>query len=244
MDPHGYVARLVFYSYDHQIGVSEFNFIVAPEPGTPIVHSFTWLNAPREKHELRAVIVRADGTVVSSETVAIVVDPPFGLPEVTVYKAGWKTAEPNPLALIAPGVFVVKRTAPFDRPLRVVMAYGGTATTESDYRPLPHVVEFAAGEELKRLNVLPIADKLVEGLEVVTARVVPPAITAADVLPAYTVTRSQPAMVVIADDQGGPPARLDILDPVESARFGPNATIPISVLGVFVKGEIDGSIQF
>ena len=238
------MARLVFYSDDHQIGVSEINFIVAPEPGTPIAHSFTWLDAPHGKHELRAVIVRADGTVVSSEKVAIVVDPPLGLPEVTVYAAAWKTAEPNPLALIAPGVFVVQRTAPFDRALRVVMAYAGTATAEADYRPLPHVVEFAAGEQQKRLNVLPVADKLVEGLEVVSARVVPPAITASDVLPNYTVPRGQAAMVVIADEQGGPPARLDILDPIENARFLPDATIPISVLGVFVKGEIDGSIQF
>ena len=127
VDPHGYVARLVFYSDDHQIGVSEINFIVAPEPGTPIVHSFTWLDAPHGKHELRAGIVRADGTVVSSEKVGIIVDPPLGLPEVTVYAAAWKTAEPNPLALIAPGVFIVQRTAPFDRVLRVVIAYAGTA---------------------------------------------------------------------------------------------------------------------
>ena len=46
VDPEGYIPFVQFFAGERLIGVSRIDFIVAPEPGTPIHHQFTWLTKP------------------------------------------------------------------------------------------------------------------------------------------------------------------------------------------------------
>lgn len=87
VDPAGYISRVEFYANDRLIGVSEINFIVAPDPGTPIQHSFEWTDVPAGEYALTARATDSNGDAVSSRPVNVAVVEP----------------EPEPLALIGRG---------------------------------------------------------------------------------------------------------------------------------------------
>ena len=74
IDLEGYISRLEFYDGTILIGVSEIVFIRAPDPGTPIYHSFEWTNAAPGTHSLTAHGIASDGNVVASIPVNITVD--------------------------------------------------------------------------------------------------------------------------------------------------------------------------
>ena len=54
IDPTSYISLVEFYDGDTKIGQSSLTFIVAPKPGTPLHHSFTWTNVPAGAHTLIA----------------------------------------------------------------------------------------------------------------------------------------------------------------------------------------------
>jgi len=70
----GYISRVEFWAGDRQIGVSEIVFIRAPDPGTPIHHSFEWQDAPAGTHQLTAR-AGVEGARLRSAPVHIVVGP-------------------------------------------------------------------------------------------------------------------------------------------------------------------------
>lgn len=87
IDPAGYISRVEFYANDRLIGVSQIYFIVAPDPGTPIQHSFEWTAVPAGEYTLTAKATDSNGDAVVSQPVVVAVVKP----------------EPEPLALIARG---------------------------------------------------------------------------------------------------------------------------------------------
>jgi hypothetical protein len=75
IDLNGYISRVEFFDGDQLIGESEIVFIRAPDLGTPIYHSFEWLDAAPGAHVLTARAADALGTAISSRPVRITVGP-------------------------------------------------------------------------------------------------------------------------------------------------------------------------
>lgn len=94
------------------------------------------------------------------------------LPVIAIRAIQASTSEPLPTALVVPGRFQVNRTNDdLTLPLRVDLAYEGTASA-ADYEPLPSSVSIPAGEASAAFNVLAKSDDLIEGTEVVIAKIV------------------------------------------------------------------------
>ena len=70
-DPNGYISRVEFFSGTERIGVSEITFIRAPDPGTPIHHSFLWLRVPPGRYSLGATAVDTLKRTVNSPRITI-----------------------------------------------------------------------------------------------------------------------------------------------------------------------------
>jgi hypothetical protein len=76
IDPNGYISRVEFYDRDTLIGVSQITFIRAPDPGTPIGHTFEWNGATAGEHVLTARAGDSSNNKVISNRVVIYVDGP------------------------------------------------------------------------------------------------------------------------------------------------------------------------
>jgi hypothetical protein len=75
IDLDGYISRVEFWDRDQRIGESEIVFIRAPDPGTPIHHSFEWRGATTGSQVLTARATAANGTGLISQPVRITVGP-------------------------------------------------------------------------------------------------------------------------------------------------------------------------
>jgi hypothetical protein len=91
IDPKGYLPRVEFFANGTLIGASEINFIVAPDPGTPIHHALEWKAVAAGQYELVAKGVTANGQAVVSASVKISVNEPPAEPLVLVKRGSvWK----------------------------------------------------------------------------------------------------------------------------------------------------------
>jgi hypothetical protein len=70
----GYISRVEFFDGNQRIGESEIVFIRAPDPGTPLYHSFEWRGVAAGSHVL-TVRAGANGAVLISPPVRITVGP-------------------------------------------------------------------------------------------------------------------------------------------------------------------------
>jgi hypothetical protein len=75
IDLEGYISRVEFWDGETRIGVSEITFIRAPDPGTPIPHSFEWTGAAPGAHVLTARAADFHGNALTSAPVRITVGP-------------------------------------------------------------------------------------------------------------------------------------------------------------------------
>jgi hypothetical protein len=168
-------------------------------------------------------------------------DNELNLPIVSLSANRWKTGEPCPVCLVAPGVLTISRTGATTTPLSVFLTYDGTATAGVDYQALPLAVTIPPGTNAVQLLVLPIDDELVEGPEVVRARL-RPMVTPGG----YRVeAEASEALVVIGDNnEPGPPLRLDLIEPPPNSRVPAGAIVKISALGVWTEGELDHAVEF
>jgi len=80
IDFDGYISTVEFWDGAQQIGVSVINFFRAPDPGTPIYHSFEWPDTSPGSHVLTARAVSTLGMAVTSAPVQITVGPSTNLP--------------------------------------------------------------------------------------------------------------------------------------------------------------------
>ncbi len=126
------------------------------------------------------------------------------LPVVSIRATQPFTAEPCPVCLVAPGVFVISRTGATNESLAVWYLLGGTAGNGLDYARLPGQALIPAGRESVQVLVLPVLDDLREGEETVVAQLfLPPN---ADLVRPYRIDPDRAvASVVIRDSLTTPP---------------------------------------
>lgn len=253
-DPAGYISAIEFLANGRVIGQSRVLFIREPDPGTPIQHQFVWLDAPRGSQTLTAQGRSSSGASFVSEPVTITVDADSAKPIVSLatLHSPEKTSEPCPVCRIVPGVFTLTRSGPTNEPLEVYLEADGTATPGPadatlailpDYQALPHRVTIPAGTNTAYVSVFPFDDQLVEGPEIVRARLDRPPDVAT--LGYVVDANASQAMVVIGDDEpDAPEARLDLIEPRDGAQFPQFATMVVTALGVFTQGEIDRGVEF
>lgn len=80
IDLEAYLSRVEFWDGEKLLGVSDILFVRAPDPGTPIHHSFEWREASPGAHELTARARRSDGTELKSPPVHVTVGPAASQP--------------------------------------------------------------------------------------------------------------------------------------------------------------------
>jgi hypothetical protein len=107
IDLDGYIGGVEFWDGEQPIGVSSIEFIVAPDPGTPILHSFEWQNAAPGPHILTARASHSDVTMVRSLPVHITVEPVANQPpRITITRPTTGTEFPpnTAIEIIAQGI--------------------------------------------------------------------------------------------------------------------------------------------
>lgn len=176
MDPDGYLPEVEFYDSDQLIGKSRIDFIVAPEPGTPIVHEFVWKEAGTGNHLLTARAQTAAGFQVNSDPVHVSVGDQPEPVVVEVVATVSDVTEPlagNQQSLA--GMFEIRRSGRLDIEVPVYLEVGGTARNGVDYAELKAQLTLPAGAPFVKVLVEPLADEEVEDVEFVKLTVLPPA---------------------------------------------------------------------
>jgi hypothetical protein len=152
------------------------------------------------------------------------------LPVVSIQATKPQTSEPRD-SLLAPGEFTVFREDQrLDLPLSVLMSYSGTASAE-DHLPLPLMVIFTAGASAVKVPVYPQDDQLVEGSEVVTAKIIERAFatepTSRD-RPYRIAPSNGVASVTIQDAERDQwPSTIELLSPIDGSAY--NAGAPVGL---------------
>jgi len=246
IDPKGYIPRLEFFAGERRIGVSEITFIREPDPGTPITHSFVWQQPPPGSYTLTARGVKADGTLLSSAPVHIVIgaDEPPGQVTLAI-----ETLDPDAAEVEADGTtdraaFAIKRVSgPSSVPVTALLEISGTAQNGIDYAEIKKEIVLPAGKDSVVITILPIPDKALEGDESVVMTLLPPVCPAIFPPPpnCYWVSEPPSAKAVIRDRVGGEnqPPRVAISRPRDGAVFESGKTITIRA----EASDRDGSIE-
>lgn len=240
VDPKGYINRVEFFAGDTAIGISEIQFIRAPDPGTPIRHEIEWKGAPAGTHKLIARAVSSVGTKVESEGVPIVV---MGTGDQVVLELGAAdevATEPASGTGRDVGVLVVRRAAGRkDVAVPIWYTVSGTAANGTDYVRLTGRAELARGAEVVEIVVRPLADRLAEGDETVEVKLANP--VCAEIFPplpqCYRIGNQAAARVVVKD-HSVIPATLTVKEPVAGQAFEFGATIPVLAVAVDPRGYI------
>lgn len=170
IDPKGYIGRVEFFASGKSIGVSEINFIRAPDPGTPIPHTFEWQSASEGDHRVVARALDSDGVAVESRPVHIQVGQSADQIALSVQATDSVATEPRIAggdpAMTDNGVFVIQRVAgPGNVAVSFSYSLGGSAANGRDYRELSGEGTLAAGEDSVEIIVQPLADDLKERTE-------------------------------------------------------------------------------
>ena len=71
IDIDGAMTHIDFYADNQKIGESQLLFLVPPPPGSPIIHTFTWVGAPAGTHTLTTRAITSAGTPVVSTPITI-----------------------------------------------------------------------------------------------------------------------------------------------------------------------------
>jgi hypothetical protein len=242
--PGGTIPTVRFYDGDTLIGTSTPIFVTPPAPGTAITHRVEWQNAGAGDHVITArgafVPELGDaGPIYISQkiTIHVVAPPPPPLPVISIEATTAVTSEPLPNALVAPGVFTLRRSAPTDTTFAVWVGLGGTATSGVDYETPPTIVEFAAGQTEAAIKVLPKSDDLIEGDETVVAELTQPS-TAGAVM-RYTINPDKRrAVITIKDEDSLAHARIEITSPKNGDTLAAGTTIVVKATAVDPDGYI------
>ena len=177
IDPAGYLPRVEFLADGERIGVSEINFIVAPDPGTPIEHEFLWTEAPPGRHELVVQTATSAGVLLRSDPVPIHVseDPPFEQVMLEVTTLDPVATEPAADAEPDNALFLIQRVAgPLDVGLTAFYRLSGRAENGLDYEELSGEVRLEPGERAAEVVVVPLPDDLDEGEEALILQLLTP----------------------------------------------------------------------
>ncbi|MGZ8898971.1 MAG: Calx-beta domain-containing protein, partial [Limisphaerales bacterium] len=157
VDQNSYIPRVEFYAGATRIGVSEVNFVVAPDPGTPIHHSIEWNNAPPGDHLIVARGIDSLGNPVQSHPVQISVAPRAEGVTLSVEVIDPVASEGSITAAIDTATFRIRRVSgPTDRTVVVWLTMGGTAINGTDYLSINTLVAMPTNQTFIDIVVNPI----------------------------------------------------------------------------------------
>lgn len=235
IDPKGYIPRVEFYASDRLIGVSEIAFFTAPDPGTPIHHSFLWKGAPLGRHVLTARAKDSAGNSVVSPPVEITVTDSLPPQQVVlgIEMRDSVAAEVGSNGVPDPAVFVIRRTGgPTDVAVTALYSLTGTASNGVDYLSLSGQVHLPAGRLAVEVVIKPIPDKALEGDETVLVSLEAPNCIAIAPPPpeCYTFPELPPVKAIIKDHTGNLPPTVAITQPRDGAVFTVGQVIQVSAL--------------
>jgi hypothetical protein len=204
IDPKGYINRVEFYDRDRRLGVSELIFIVAPQPGTPIYHSFVWTNAPLGEHVLTVQATRATGPKIVSKPVAIEVAQQetsrVVLDVVTTDAEASEQVDSH--GIVDTAVFSIRRVnGPNNIEVPIFYSLRGSASNGVDYTKLTGQALLKSGQSNIAVVVKPIPDQIREGAETVVLRLEEPLCIAIFPPPpsCYEIKLPNEARAIIAD---------------------------------------------
>ena len=245
-DPMGYISRVEFLADDERFGVSEINFIVAPEPGTPIQHAVVWKDAPAGTRELtaRSQILRLG---YEAATIYWVTSPPVrvrveGVVDTPVLSVTFvATPDATPDADYAPGHFLIHRTGSTQASLAFAVKTAGTALSGIDYQAVGRYQEILAGEDSLRIKIQAIDDKFPESGETVSLTLLPGFLDT-DSFP-KTFYKIDPEhafaeLTLFDNDQASEIAALDLVRPQNGDRFSLGDEIQILAVAVDKLADI------
>jgi Big-like domain-containing protein/Calx-beta domain-containing protein len=235
IDLDGYISHVEFWDGEQRIGVSSIEFIRAPDPGTPINHSFEWRGATAGLHTLTARTTRADGTSLQSQPVRITVGSERPLVRIEAVSPVTQEvcAPEEPPSCADFGVFRISRTGPTTWSLPVFVQYSGSATPGADYRELSFLVTIPEGSAWTTIQVSPVKDGVPEGIETVVATIsnCPPLGLPMPCIDFEIDPIHQRATVFIRDD-GLTRASLVITKPKDGDGFHVGEAIPIEAIAI------------
>ena len=201
IDLNGYISWVEFWDGERKIGDSIIDFFRAPDPGTPINHSFAWRNTSPGPHVLSALAIRADGTVLKSALVPITVGSADSLPIVDVAVRDAFAVEPRTNADLDAATFGIRRFGPTNADLVVNYSLQGTAQNGVDYEKLPGEAVIPAGQRFVNVTIRPLTDNLTEQDETVILRLDD---SPGEQPPRYYVGLQRRAVALISDASSAP----------------------------------------
>jgi hypothetical protein len=241
VDREGTIEHVSFYAGDKLIGTSDLIFITQPAAGTPLTHSIEWKDAPVGDHIITARGVStgltATGKSYVSDPITIHVRSVPEIPVVSIEATMPFTSEPLSDALVAPGVFTLRRTGSLDNALNVWVAFGGTAKNGIDYESVANQVLFAAGQSEAFIQIVAKSDELIEGDETVVAELTQPP-TAGAVLSYNINPDKRRAVITIKDEDKPAQARIEITSPTQGAMLRVGSTVTVKATAVDPGGYI------
>jgi hypothetical protein len=246
VDPKGYISRVEFYANEQLIGVSEIVFIRAPDPGTPITHTYLWPQVSAGEYVITARGLDAQGQVVSSRIKILVGNGGGGgggtsdQVVVTIEAADAFAAETTESGTPDNALFIVRRIAgPKDVEVPVMLKISGTAVNGIDFAELKEMVVLRAGSTESELVIQPIPDKAIETEETIEISLVEPACPAIFPPPPQCyLIKGDVARAVIRDQSSGPDIvpTVTILPPKDHAKLEQGRPLEIKADAI-VKGK-------
>ena len=149
-----------------------------------------------------------------------------------------------------PGVFVISREGPTDHAIEVAYRLNGRAQNGKDYAELEHSVLMEEGVASVRVEIKPLADRLLEGSENVILTLVPREceLNRDDAHKCYALGEAHQAEVTILDGTGDEgetlPTSLAIQSPRNGSVFPANHKVNVVVKVNEHKNDVDSVVLF
>ena len=234
-----FIPRVEFYAGTNRIGVSQIDFVQAPPPGTPLIHSTVWSNAPSGSHFLSARAVDSTGKVVVSESRFIKVGPVTERPTIALELVNNLTSELN--GATDPGRFRVRRVSgPTNEPVLISFQIGGLAVNGIDYETVPSTATLPIGEMSKEFAIKALRDNLTEGLETATFVLNIPGCGVGPYPGCYNISGEGSVDIHIQDGPGytNRPPIVTVTAPIEGAVYEEGQVIEVRAEGTDIDGHV------
>jgi hypothetical protein len=209
-DRDGYAPMVEFFANGRKIGEQTIHFVDRPPDGAPIEFSFVWSNVVASAYTLTAKATDNGGAMAFSGPVGIRVGtnepPPPPTNVVVQITAADSYAVEGPYTNSTSrgtntAVFLVGRAGPTNEAVAVRYHIGGSASNTADYATLSGQVTIPAGARAARIVIVPVDDRLAEGIETIVLALAPSDTDP----PSYAIGRSSRAAAIIVDNEAPRP---------------------------------------
>jgi hypothetical protein len=244
-DVDGFVATVEFFAGTNGLGVTTNNPL-SMSPVNPF--QLIWSNAPPGSYLLTARATDDDGATTISPAIRITVGDRF---EPTVVNIAATDPQGSEIPEVPPGqerpqlfdpaLFTISRSGNTNLDLEVYYRVSGTASNGVDYSRLSGIATIPAGARAAQIEVAPIDDLLVEGIESVIIAIEPIACIAIFPPPpgCYQIGPSGHASAWLRDDDTKPaniPPNAEITAPPDGAVYPAPTDIAVRAVTIDVDG--------